>query len=178
MRFLPWTQQKTLQTHQFTLISLLKRVKSAETDSVCEKEGKGEKVEMAADGECRHFENTLQWRHNERNVVPNHRRLVCCLAVCLDWLQRKYQRPRYRPFVRGSHRWPVDYPKKGPVTREPFPFDDIIMTSFHKWTHWHRHTVADVSQTTFPNIFSSVKTYVFWLRFNWSLCAEIQFITI
>ena len=30
-------------------------------------------------------------------------------------------------FVRGIHRWPVNYPHKGPVTRKTFPFDDVIM---------------------------------------------------
>ena len=30
-------------------------------------------------------------------------------------------------FVRGIHRWPVNSPRKWPVTRKMFPFDDIIM---------------------------------------------------
>ena len=30
-------------------------------------------------------------------------------------------------FVQGIHRWPVNSPQKGPVTREMFPFDDVIM---------------------------------------------------
>ena len=30
-------------------------------------------------------------------------------------------------FVRGIHRWPVNSPHKEPVTREMFPFDDVIM---------------------------------------------------
>ena len=30
-------------------------------------------------------------------------------------------------FVRGIHRWPVNSPHKGPVTRKKFPFDDVIM---------------------------------------------------
>ena len=30
-------------------------------------------------------------------------------------------------FVRGIHRWPVDSPHNGPVTRKMFPFDDVIM---------------------------------------------------
>ena len=43
-----------------------------------------------------------------------------CLTVCLDLHQRKHQNPRYWPFVRGIHRWPVECPLKGPVTRQPF----------------------------------------------------------
>ena len=30
-------------------------------------------------------------------------------------------------FVRGIHRWPVNSPHKGPVTRKKFPFDYVIM---------------------------------------------------
>ena len=42
--------------------------------------------------------------------------------------QRKYQSsPPSLAFVRGIHRWPVNSPHKGPVTRKMFPFDDVIM---------------------------------------------------
>ena len=40
--------------------------------------------------------------------------------------QRKYQSSASLAFVRGIHRWPVDSPHKGPVTRKMFPFDDVI----------------------------------------------------
>ena len=30
-------------------------------------------------------------------------------------------------FVRGIHRWPVNSPHKGPVTRKMFPIDDVIV---------------------------------------------------
>ena len=33
--------------------------------------------------------------------------------------------------MRGIHRWPVNSPHKGPVTRKMFPFDDVIMTCDH-----------------------------------------------
>ena len=41
--------------------------------------------------------------------------------------QRKHQSSASLAFVRGIHRWPVNSPHKGPVTREMFPFDDVIM---------------------------------------------------
>ena len=41
---------------------------------------------------------------------------------------RKYQRSASLAFVRWIHRWPVNSPHKGPVTRKMFPFDDVIMT--------------------------------------------------
>ena len=42
--------------------------------------------------------------------------------------QRKHQSSLSLSFVRGIHRWPVNSLHKGSVTREMFPFDDVIMT--------------------------------------------------
>ena len=41
--------------------------------------------------------------------------------------QRKHQSSAPLAFVRGIHRWPVNSPHKGPVTRKMFPFNDVIM---------------------------------------------------
>ena len=41
--------------------------------------------------------------------------------------ERKHQSSASLAFVRGSHRWPVNSPRKGPVTRKMFPFDDVII---------------------------------------------------
>ena len=41
--------------------------------------------------------------------------------------QREHQSSASLAFVRGIHRWPVNSPRKGPVTRKIFPFDDVIM---------------------------------------------------
>ena len=45
--------------------------------------------------------------------------------------QRKHQSSASLAFVRGIHRGPVNSPHKWPVTREMFPFDDVIMSLFH-----------------------------------------------
>ena len=42
--------------------------------------------------------------------------------------ERKHQSSASLAFVRGIHRWPMNSPHKGPVTRKMFPFDDVIMT--------------------------------------------------
>ena len=47
--------------------------------------------------------------------------------------QRKHQSFASLAFVWGIHRWPVNSPHKGAVTRKMFPFDDVIMTDFHTW---------------------------------------------
>ena len=41
--------------------------------------------------------------------------------------RKQYQSSASLAFVRGLHRWPVNSPHKGPVTRKMFPFDDVIM---------------------------------------------------
>ena len=40
--------------------------------------------------------------------------------------QRKHQSSASLVFVRGIHRWPVNSPHKGPVTRKMLPFDDVM----------------------------------------------------
>ena len=41
--------------------------------------------------------------------------------------QRKYQSFASLAFVRGIYRWPVNSQHKGPVTRNMFPFDHVII---------------------------------------------------
>ena len=41
--------------------------------------------------------------------------------------QRKYKSSASLAFVRGIHRWPLNSPHKGPVTRKMSPFDDVIV---------------------------------------------------
>ena len=50
-----------------------------------------------------------------------------CSSVCSGADQRKHQSSASVAFMRGIHRWPVDYPHKRPVTLKMFPFDDVIM---------------------------------------------------
>ena len=59
---------------------------------------------------------------------------IICLIVGSGEDQRKHQSSAPLAFVRGIHRWPVNSPHKGPVTRKMFPFDDIIMIWRHRMT--------------------------------------------
>ena len=70
---------------------------------------------------------TLRWRHNERGGVSNHRRLDCLPNRLLRRRSKKTSKRCIIAFVRGIHRWPVNSPHKGPVTRKMFLFDDVIM---------------------------------------------------
>ena len=56
---------------------------------------------------------------------------IVCPTVCWSTNQRKRQSSASLVFVRGSHRWPVDSPHKGPVTRKKFPFDDHALQRSH-----------------------------------------------
>ena len=65
---------------------------------------------------------TLQWRHNERDGVSNHQRPDCLLnsLVRLRRSSNKTSRFRVTGLCEGK-------PHKRPVTRQMFPFHDVIM---------------------------------------------------
>ena len=48
-------------------------------------------------------------------------------TVYSDAEQRKHQGSASVDFVWGIHRWPVNSPHKGPVTRKLFPYHNVIM---------------------------------------------------
>ena len=73
---------------------------------------------------------TLRWRHNESDGVSNHQHHDCLLNRLSRCRSKKTPKLRVTDFVRGIHRWPVNSPHKGPVTRKMFPFDDVIMMIF------------------------------------------------
>ena len=56
---------------------------------------------------------------------------MVCSTVCSGADQRKHQSSASLVFVRGIHRWPLNSPHKGPVTRKRFPFDDVATLGRH-----------------------------------------------
>ena len=52
---------------------------------------------------------------------------IVYLTVCSDACQGKHQSSESLAFMKGIHRWTANSPRKGPVTRKMFPFDDVIM---------------------------------------------------
>ena len=58
---------------------------------------------------------------------------IVYLIVCSGADQRKHQSSASLAFVRAIHRWPVNSPHKGSVTRKMFPFDDVIMVDKDFW---------------------------------------------
>ena len=53
--------------------------------------------------------------------------LIVYSTVCSRADEWKHQSSASLAFVRGIHRWPVNFPHKGPVTWKIVPFDDVIM---------------------------------------------------
>ena len=66
---------------------------------------------------------TLQWRHNERDGISNHRRLDCLL----NRLFRSRSKKTPKVCITGLYRRPVNSPHQSPGTRKMSPFDDVIM---------------------------------------------------
>ena len=64
--------------------------------------------------------------------------------------QRQHQSSASLVFVWGIHRWPVNSPHKGPVTRKMFPFDDVVMMAEQGFSHWkntykYRHVTLSLT---------------------------------
>ena len=78
----------------------------------------------------------LQWRYNERDGVSNRQVAIVKSTVYSGADQWKYQTFASLASVWEIHRWPVNSPHKGPVTRKMFPFDDVIMESVNWGVDW------------------------------------------
>ena len=63
-------------------------------------------------------------------------------TVYSDADQRKHQSSASLAFVWGIHRWPVNSPHKGPVTRKMFPFDDVIVLYLHHTHSWQQQSLT------------------------------------
>ena len=89
----------------------------------------------------------LLWRHNEHDGVSNHQPYDCLLNRLFR--QRKHQSSAPLAFVWAIHRWPVNSPHKGPITRKMFPFDDVIMIrSKSDWLLTYIYCVTVITITT------------------------------
>ena len=78
--------------------------------------------------------NSSRWWHSYYNDVMMSAMASQISSLTIGYTtvysgadQRKHQSSAPLAFTRGIHRWPVNSPHKWPVTREMFPFDDVIM---------------------------------------------------
>ena len=65
--------------------------------------------------------------------------------------QRKHESSVSLAFVRGIHRWPVNSPHEGPVTRKMIPLDDSIIGSW--LVKSFQHTVISVTENVIASNF-------------------------
>ena len=101
-----------------------------------------------------------------RDGVSNHQPHYFCSTVCLGADQRKHQSSASRAFVRGIHRWPINSPHKGQVTRKMLPFDDVIMFTYNASCikHLRSYLIHAVSCGKIKRNITSLTTniYHFW----------------
>ena len=95
----------------------------------------------------------------------------------------------------GEFTGPCEFPTQKPVTWSFDVFFDLRLKRLSKqpwgwwfetpssslWrqlngvlTHWDRDKMAAISQTIFSDVFSWMKSVVFWLKFHWSLFLRVQ----
>ena len=69
----------------------------------------------------------LRWRHNELDGVSDHQPNGCLLNRLFRCRSKKTSKLRVTGLCVGNSPGPVNSPHKGPVMRNMFPFDDVIM---------------------------------------------------
>ena len=84
---------------------------------------------------CRFIANNvpvclLEWHYSEF-IMRTMAWQITSLTIVYSTIysracQRKHQSSASLASVWGIHRWPMNSPHKGPVTRKMFPFDDVI----------------------------------------------------
>ena len=80
-------------------------------------------VHVYNDGFLEHYNDAIMGAMASQITSPT----VVYIAVYSGADQWKHQSCASLPFMRGIQRWPVNSPHKWPVTRNFFPFDDVIM---------------------------------------------------
>ena len=63
-------------------------------------------------------------------------------SVCSGADQGKYQSAASLAFVSGIHRWPVNSPHQGPITRKMLPFDDVIMLCLQRSSYAKSNSIS------------------------------------
>ena len=106
--------------------------------------------------QCTHIWTTLQWRHNEHHGVSKHRCIDCLLSRLFRRRSKKTSKPCATGLCEGNS------PDKGPVTRNMFPSDDVMMTDANGG--WNKQGFLPFVQGT-PDISSHEQSIWFILKY-------------
>ena len=90
---------------------------------------------------------SLQWRHNERDGVMNHRCLDCLFNPLFRRRSKKTSKLRVTGLCEGNPPVTGGSPHKGPVIRKMFPFDDVILV-LEKKSKSDRNPCYNLNTTT------------------------------
>ena len=102
---------------------------------------------------------SFRWRHNDRDGVSNYQSYDCLFNRSFRRSSKKTSKLRVA-FVRGIHRWPVNSPHWRPVTRNMFPFDDVIILLSRKTPFPNRGNLNQQSVYETGNNWGDVITHL------------------
>ena len=109
---------------------------------------------------------SLQWRHNERGGVSNHRRRDCFPNHMFKRRSKKTPKLRVTGLCEGNPPVAGGFPHKGPVTRKMLPVDVIMWSKFHKRLEtWFPNNAIDFRDERINHAFIfSAYIYSVWLN--------------
>ena len=126
------------------------------------------------------YQETLQNHYNDV-IISEMTSQVTSLTIVYSIIysgadQRKYQSSASVAFVRGIHRWPINFPHKGPVTRKMFPFDDVIMIYHCNTTlHTNINVASVISAHGGTSHWGSLcPLLLIWIHFNPNMDNQLQ----
>ena len=86
-------------------------------------------------------------------------------TICSGAVERRHQSSASLAFVRGIHRWPVNYPLKGPVTRKCFHLMTLSLYSGLSWVkmvYWSAY--GNIIYFIFGSV-NDIRSYEY--KLNW-----------
>ena len=106
---------------------------------------------------------TLHWRHNDHDGVSNHPPHDCLFNRLFRRRSKKISKLRVTGLCAGNSPGPVNYPHKRSVTREMFPFRDVIMDIWQMWLQSQTWKMVMHVLTKYNNVEDGlpfIKTYL------------------
>ena len=82
----------------------------------------------------------LQWRHNERDYVSNHRRLDCLVNKLFRSRSKKKSKSHVTGLCEGNSPVIDEFPaQRGSNAEKMFTYDDVMHDDVIKWKHFPRY---------------------------------------